>query len=190
MELDRKLNFVIPIERTHGTVYVHAQPIDRDVFEKYFLEISKTFAKLQYESLGIIAGPRTCGMLLKKISQELGTWEGAEGVQQGLFGEITRLCNFISRSPTGVETIPMQEAIDRKLLDQDEFSEVANALAFFIVQSAMLRRPVVQPMLEGACLLWGAAITLLNSTDFATSLKTSTAEENSGEKAKASLSPS
>lgn len=182
MNIDRNLNIVIPIERESGPVYVHAAPISRAVFERYFLVISKTFAAIHAEGLSALSGPRVAGMMLKKIAQDREEWDGPEGVERGLMMEIRRLSSVVQpKTSGGWETVPLQEALDRKTLDEDDVSEVENVLVFFTVAYSMLRKGDRRPALEGASSIWGARIESLNSTAFAASLPTSTATASSGE---------
>ena len=44
MKIDRRLNLVQPIETGSGTVYLHSVPLSREVWETYFLVLSKTYA--------------------------------------------------------------------------------------------------------------------------------------------------
>ena len=56
MKINRALNLVIPIDSEKGQLFVHSTPISREIFEQYFLVISKTFAAIFSEGLGAIAG--------------------------------------------------------------------------------------------------------------------------------------
>jgi hypothetical protein len=186
LKIDQKLNLVIPLERTNGTIYIHSTPIGRQVFEANFLAISKTFARVYNEGLGIIGGPRVCALLLRDTAAGLGQ---AEAVAS-LIAEIKRLTNVLAPGEKGWETVPFDEAVTRKLLDEDEASEVENALAFFTVISVMHRKATASAEVEAASKLWGARTESLNSTDFAASLKTPTVAVNTGAMAKASFIPS
>lgn len=186
MNLDRKLNLVVPVDRADGVkVWVHATPISRAVFETYFLTISKTFAAIYNQGLGAMAGPRIAGLMLKKVATEDGVWEGAGGVEGGLLAEIRRLATLVcpADSAGGWQQIPFQEAVDRKLLDEGDVSEVENILVFFIVASAMHRRADLPDVLGIASSLWSAQTTSSNSTEFTGSLQTSTETASIGEKA-------
>lgn len=190
MKINRKLNLVIPVDRgDEGTIYVHSTPISREVFERYFLVISKTFAAIYTEGLGIAAGPRVASLLLRKVAEDMGgTDERAraaawEDVQNGLMAEIKRLTNVVVSGHGGWTTLPFQEAVDRKMLDPDDASEVENALAFFTVASAMHKKSELPTILTGAASLWGGQIVSSNSTEFAASLPISTPDGNSGAKA-------
>ena len=73
MEINRKLNLVVPIERESGEVYVHSMPIGRQVFERYFLVISKAFASIFQEGLNFYSGPRIAAMMIRQVATEGGT---------------------------------------------------------------------------------------------------------------------
>ena len=196
MQIDRKLNLVVPIEHSNGTkTYVHAMPISREVFERYHLEIAKTFSAIYQEGLGFVAGPRIAAMLLRRKSEEIGTWLDIPeakfiGVEHGLMAEIRRLANVLVFGTNGWEMVPFQEALDKKAIDEDDASEVENALVYFTVASSMHKKTELQTVLAGASKLWGALVTQLNCTEYSASLPTSTAAGNTGEKAKLSSHPS
>jgi hypothetical protein len=177
VRIDKRLNFVIPIERDDGNFYVHSAPIPRAVYEKYFLVISKTFAAIYTQGLSFVAGPRIASMMVKEIATELGTWDGPEGVEQGLMAEITRLSNIMAPSSDGWKLIPFQTALDRDMLDEEEVSEVINALTFFTVAWHMHRHREREAILTSAAQLWGGQLTSSNTMDFMNSLPTLTSEE-------------
>lgn len=182
MRIDERLNLVLPVERTDGvTIHVHATPISREVFENYFLIIARTFSAIHGERLGAVGGPRIASLLLRKIAVEAGEWEGDGGVERGLVEEIVRLANVCVPAAKGWETIPLHDAMARGSIGPDEMSEVMNAMVFFIVISAMLRKSVLPSYLRGpSTQLWGASITSLNCTEYANSLMISTDVGNTG----------
>lgn len=186
MKLDQRLNLIIPIEQQGGTIYVHSTPIARVAFEQFYLVIAKTFSRMYSEGLGMIGGPRVAMMLLKSSAKELGQ---EQSVQEGLINEIRRLSNVVMPTPQGWTTVPLQEVLDKKLISEDDVSEVENSLAFFTVASWMFPRKELNDMLAGAGQIWGAQTSLLNCTEYAASLKTSIETENTGAKAKASPVP-
>ena len=171
MIVNEKLNLVIPLEREDGPVYVHSTPISKMVFERYFLVISKTFSEIYAGGLGAMSGPRVAAMLLRKIATDNGA---LDDVEKGLFAEIRRLTIFICPGLNGWEQTTLHDAIQRNLLDEDELSEVENALTFFIVASAMHRRKERKMILEGAATFWGGQVTLLDCMAWIASLTTST----------------
>lgn len=191
MKIDRKLNFVIPVDTDAGTLYVHSMPLSTDVFEANFLLISKTFSAIYNEGLGAAAAPRVASMLMRQIALDMNGREkdgtplpDGPGSQRAdaLMAEVRRLSNVVAPGPGGWEVIPFQEALKREIIDGQDASEVENAIVFFIVASAMHRRGEIQDILDGAANLWGAQTSLLNCTAFAASLRTSTGDETSGEK--------
>lgn len=189
MKMDRKLNIVIPVQQGTRTLYVHSSPISRGVFENYFMVLSRTFAAIYNQGLGAVAGPRVAAMMLRKIAQEAGDWEGDAGVERGLMAEIRRLTNVVMPDGSGWATTPFQEVRDRKLLDEDDIAEVENSLVFFTVASAMHRKEELPTVLGMMSNLWGAQIASSNSTEFAASLPTSTPAANTGETATPSRIP-
>lgn len=190
MRIDNKLNLVIPVDTAGGTVYVHATPISREVFEKYFLVISKAFAALYSEGLSVIAGPRVGALMLKRVAEDLGEWSGPGGVEQGLMAEIRRLTNVIHSTPQGWVTVPYYTALTEGVIDGDDVGEVEGILCFFTVASSMHKRDQLPSILDGIKRLWGAESTLLNSTEYGRSLQTSIEEETSSEMLPTSLVPS
>lgn len=180
MKIDRRLNLVIPVEQDDGTIYVHSSPIARAVFDRYFMVIAKTFSSIYNEGLGVTSGPRVAALLLKDTATNLGVWDGEAGVERGLMNEVRRLSNVIMLGPAGWTTIPFQEAVDKKMIDDTDRSEVENAIVFFTVASLMHKKAELPAILGGAVSLWGGQITSSNCTEYASSLPTSTATENSG----------
>lgn len=187
MKIDKRLNLVFPVETARGEITVHSEPIQALTFKRYFLEISKTFAAIHNEALGITAAPRVAKLMLERVAAE-GSQDGGAGVTVGLLPEIRRLTNVVM--PGGGETVPWQEVVDGKLIDEDDIEEVENAIVFFIVASAMYPKSDRRTMLTGATRLWGGRVESLSFTELAASLRTSTAPASSGEKAKASSIPS
>lgn len=180
MKINRRLNMVMPIDLDDGrTIYVHAMPVGVEVFEQFFMPISETFATIYGRGLGAIAGPRTAAMILKDFAKRAGIWEGDLGVEIGFFNEMKRLTNVI----VGGETIMLEEAVKRGLIDDEDRSEVENALVFFTVISLMQKRSEVPVILAIMSKLWDVRITSLNCTEYATFLKTSTPVANTGVKA-------
>lgn len=189
MKINKKLNLVIPLETDDGIAFVHSAPVGREVFETYFLTLSKTFAAIYGEGLSIMAGPRVAALMLKKISIDLGMWEGVGGVGNGLVGEIRRLTNVIVPAEGGRKTVMLDEALSGGFIDDDLYREIEGHLVFFTCLSHLHNRAQLPVMLEKAGDLWGTQITSLDCTEFEKSLMTSTTDGNSGEKAILSSMP-
>lgn len=191
MKLNKRLKLVVPVERDDGTMaYVHAEPIGEASFDQYYMIIGQAFAQLYSSGLGLFAGPRITAKLIKSLAEKQGIWEGADGVELGLFGNIRRLASFvIPKASGGWEPVPLEEAITRELISREDVSEVENALAFFTVASSMHKRTELPAVLMVVSRIWDAQTSSLNSTEFSASLATSTAIESSGAKATPSLIP-
>ena len=176
MRIDKKLNLVIPVDTDDGTVFVHSTPMSREMFEAFFLIISGTFAEIYKRKLDIVAGPRIAMVMMKKVAADMGMASGANGAED-LVAEIRRLTNVaIPHESKGWDTYPLQDVIDRKLLTEDDVSEVEGAVCFFILASAMHLRREIPAILDGMTSLWDAQTTSLGFTEYVTSLRTSTAE--------------
>lgn len=183
MKISRKLNFVMQVEQDDGaSLHVHCSPIPHAVFERYFMTLGKTFTAIYGSGLSELGGPRVAALMLRKVATEAGDWEGPEGVEAGLVGEINRRSNIITMVAGRWQSIPLEVAIGRDLMTEEELSEVQNAIVFFIVVSSVNRKKDRAAALQGLSIFWGAQTTSSNATEFASSLPTSTRAETSGEK--------
>ena len=180
MEINRRLNLVVPITREKDTIYVHSSPISLDVFKANFKVIGRTFETLN-TLFGPTSGPRVAAMTLDSVATDL----GLEAETQSLKNEMRRLSNVIVPTNAGWETIPLQDALDKKLINDEDASEVENAIVFFTVAYATLNRAQRGGMVKAAAELWGAQITSSNFTEWTHSLKTSTETVSSGAKSPA-----
>jgi hypothetical protein len=170
---------VIPVERDGGPVYVHSMPISREVFERYFMTIAKTFGRIMVEGLAHTS-PRIAMLMLRKTAQDDGNWSGAGGVELGLVSEIRRLTNVLLPSDNGWEMLSWHDAVREKRLDDEEVAEVENLLAFFILSAAMRRRKEHEEMMEAMAEAFNLQTTSLDCTEFASSLPTLTATGSTG----------
>jgi hypothetical protein len=190
MNLNRKLNIVIPIEHDSGLIYVHSTPISREVFERYFMVIAKTYGRLMVDGLAQTS-PRIAMMALRETAQADGKWSGAGGVELGLVAEIRRLTNvLLPAAAGGWETLPWHDAVREKRLDEEEIAEVENLLAFFTLSAAMRRRKENEEMMQAMAEAFNLQITSSTSTEFASSLPTLTATASTGATVTVSSIPS
>ena len=192
LRIDRRLNLVIPVYEDDGAAiraYVHSTPLAREHADLYFLILAQTFSQIWNQGLGAAAGPGVALKLLTKIAKDGGEWEdrkdGEKGVKNGLIEEIRRLTMVVIKDGSAWSPVPLQVAVDRKIINGDDQSEVENAIVFFIAVSATLNRVQRRGMIEAACGLWNAQTTSSNATEYAASLPTSIATVSSGESAPA-----
>src|SRR6516225_11591757 len=145
VKLNRKLNLVMSVETGDGNIFVHSQPISREVFEDNFLPISRAFTAVYTNGLGPVTGPRVAALLLKQEAKTLNVWERT---QQSLMGEIYRLTNVISPSDSGWESMPFDVAKKRGILNDDEAAEVENCIVYFICASSIHLRAEMAVAME------------------------------------------
>jgi hypothetical protein len=193
MRIDRRLNLVVPVEREgEANVYVHSMPISRAVFEDHFLILGQAYSMIYDGGIGVTSGPRVAAMIIRRVAERLGLWEGEGGAGNALMNEIRRLSNAIVPNPKGGwQTLPFETVRERvgqenETLSADEVGEVENAICFFIVASAMHKKAVLPGILGLVGSLWETQITYSNVTDFAASLPTWTKADSSETKTESS----
>jgi hypothetical protein len=187
MKIDRKLNIVIPVEtESKGLIYVHSTPISRDVFEQFYLELGKVFSQC-FDSINqahlALTAPQLAYPALKTMTIKAGNWEE---VKKGLINEIVRLTNVLVTGEKGWESIPLDLAIKREILDEDEESEVLSALTFFTAICRVAPKDLRMSFLEMAGSLRSWELTSLDSTEYLNGLTIPVKAVTTGKKAKES----
>lgn len=187
MHVDRKtLHLIIPLERDGGVkVYVHSTPIDRAAFDRYFMVIATTYGSITSGPLKGYAN-RVAMRALRQTAEDLDMGDEFVG---GLVEEIRRLTNVTAPTKDGWVTLPLSQAISANLLDEEEADEVENNIAFFTCFWHMTRKAERGKILDGLARAWGVQISSLDSTEHASSLRTSIEAELSGPKAAPSSTP-
>lgn len=179
MRINKALNLVIPVETENGIVHVHSTPVSREVFEQFFLVVSKAFAGIFSQGLGAIAGPRIAYLMLKKTAEDLGEWQS---VERGFINEIIRLSNVAFVGDNGWETLPLQTALTHGKIDKETFDDIEGELVFFTLVSLMNKKNQIEAIMDTVNGLWGSQLELLGFTEYMNSLRTSTKVESIGEK--------
>ncbi len=77
--------------------------------------------------------------------------------------------------------MPLQEALDRQLISEDEKAEVMNLLAFFIVSSLVAPKADRPILIHGMAAIYRLEVTSSSFLEWANSFKTRMLEESSGE---------
>lgn len=184
MKLDRRLNLILSVERESDTVYVHSTPIPTELYERYFLTLTKTWALLAENGAEymIRMGPRVAKLMMKRFAEADGAWEGPEGAELGLFGHIRRTSMVMVPAPGGGwQNMPLDHAISAKVFDEDDLAEVENAVGFFIAGSASMSRRDAAGLMKAAFGLFGGQVESWSAMEFQSSLPTSTPVETTGE---------
>ena len=174
MKISERLNLVVPIEWNGTSAYVHSVPISLEVFETHCAVVAKTFSVIYGEGIGPLGGPQVARMLLKRVAQDMGVWDGPGGVALGLVAEVRRLSNIVAPGPGGWAVVPLEVAATNGSMSPEEVSEVENILVYFTVVSRMVKRSELGKVLSLFVGLWNARTTSSNATEFAASLRTST----------------
>lgn len=173
-----------PVKEAPVIAYVHSTPLPEEQVEQHFLLLGQTSNAIFRQGLGDTAGPRFAMMMLKRLAENTRQWtneDGTPGPGQMLIEEIRRLTMIAApRQGGGWEPVPLQVAVDRKVISAEDRREVENVIVFFIVVSAALPKKDRDEMIDGLCGLFGVRTSSLNSTAFTTSLTTSTATGSSG----------
>lgn len=191
MKINRAMNLVVPVETELGTAYIHSTPISKEIYKEHFFILSKTFAMIFSEGLGVVSGPRIAYLMLEKIATDMkiapdtNAWEGAHGVRNTLVSEIIRLSNFVYPvEGKGWETKPLDVALDGGIVDLDE---VIGELVFFTCVSAINKSDQARGLMEAVAGLWNSATTSLSLMAWIDSLATSKPPASSGETVNTSL---
>ncbi|HEY0181259.1 MAG TPA: hypothetical protein VGC09_00490 [Rhodopila sp.] len=176
MLIDRKLNLVVPIEREHGTIYVHSTPIGREVFDSYFIILGMAHSQIFKRGMDFVGGPRLAAKMIEHVARQERAWEGPTGVENGLMAEIKRLTNVLMPSPqgSGWTMLPLDVVATMDVLTEDEYAETLGVICFFTLVSAMTlkkQRPSFLSMMTGFCQV---QTTSLDCSEFVNSLPTST----------------
>ncbi|MBD8128935.1 hypothetical protein IFU23_05650 [Pantoea agglomerans] len=178
MKIARNMNLIAEVETENGQCWVHSTPISKEVYRQHFFILSKVFASIFSEGLGVVAGPRVAYLLLEKIAGDMNIWEGESGVRNTLVNEIIRLSNFVYPvKGKGWDNQPLEVAIDKGIVDLDE---VIGELVFFTCVSAINKPDQAKTLMVSVAGLWNSQITSLNVTDWTASLPTLKPGGNTG----------
>ena len=178
MRISPDMNFVVPLY--HGDdiyAYVYARPISTAAFEMNYRLLIRTYNTMLGE--GPVA-VRMGHLFLKDAAAALAPDGNGSTISAPLLNEIGRMSSVILATKTGWQTIPLQQALDSKLLDPEDAVEAANASLFFIVVWHVSPKQTRDGLLKTATELWGAVRSSLQPTEWIASLPTSTATAPSG----------
>lgn len=188
MKISRNLNLIIPVRTEKGNGWIHATPISKEVFKEHFFILSKTFSAIFSEGLGVVAGPRIAFLMLERISRDSNAWEGDKGVRNTLVNEVIRLANLVYPvEGKGYDTIPLDMALDREIIDLDE---VAGELIFFTCVSSINSPEQAKGTMDVVNGIWSTQCSSLNLTEWIASLPTLKSVASSGATANTSSATS
>ena len=184
MQIDEKLNLVFPIKVSDdGTplVWAYHTPISKEVFTANYRVIAATNATIWGKGLkyAATAGARIGHLTLLDIAKADAAEYGTEDSGPKIMGELKRLTLILAQNETGFDFIPADVAIARNVIDADDWDEAEAELVFFTAAYAMSRKAGRKTFCELISSVMAGSITSSTATEFATSLRTSTAKETS-----------
>lgn len=193
MEIDRKLNLVLTLDKEVGRekdpetgeekkvfkpyAYVHHTPILKAVYDSHFWILTQAVHKLYSARMTPAIASRVAMGVLMQVAKE----NGAEkSIAEGLLPEIWRNTMVMMQTENGYEQIPLHEA--ERSMPADDVREVRNYVSFFTAASWFHWRQEREDGLYPAMIDSGAQIVSLTSTEYLDSLRTSMPLESSGAK--------
>jgi hypothetical protein len=154
MELTRDLKLVIPLDtEKSGRCYVYSLPIARVIYEQFVFELGEAYSRIfqGYDPKHVaMTAPQMAYPALKAVATRMGTWEGPAGVQAGLINELSRLTTVAHTTDAGWTQIPLQTALARGVLDEDEHAEVLSSLVFTLLAARVGPKSLMEHSLLAA----------------------------------------
>lgn len=185
MRIDEKLNLVIPLSSDDkgASVHVYHTPISREVYEQHYRVMAATQAYIASKGIrfqfGI--GPRIATLTLKEEGLREAAQRGEvdkdgkpiDKATDALLLEIRRLTTILAPGSNGYETLPIDTAIQRGVLDEDDWRETESILVFFTFQYALEQKSKRRDMAQAIASVTKAVITSSTPMEFLNSLLTS-----------------
>lgn len=184
MQINSALNFVIPIrvaEDGEALAWAYHTPISSEIFQANYRVIAETNARIWGKGLkyAATAGARIAALTLRDVSKADAEEYGIDDLGPSLLAEVKRLTIVLAPSGAGFQPLPVDLAIQRKVIEQADWDEVEAAIVFFTVGYAMSKRAARADFCELISSRIGGSITSLPPMEFAASLAISTPEETS-----------
>lgn len=175
-KIDRRLNVVLEVERAGSSLHVHSIPIPEEVYDQHWEVMTHAVNSMYMQRYLPPMCVRVGMKQLLKSADMLGARKSVEG---DLLPHIWRLTTVIV---PGKGVIPFDVALRGNDLDADDITEVKEYLSYFTCASWVHPRrelgDMLYRMLDGSGALFGS----WSATEFATSLRTSKAEETTSAK--------
>lgn len=174
MKIDRKtLALIVPVDHEDGKeLYVHVQPLSEEVYDQNFRILAQTYNALCTEGYGISV-PRVAMKVLKRTAEAQKMWPEVEA---GLVAEMHRGASLLAPNANGAyETFLWDDAVSRKIISSADAREVDNVIVFFTVFSCLRKQKEMQETIESQSGILDVRHTFSTPSEFANSLKTSTA---------------
>ena len=173
------LNLVLPVrsnEDGEPLIWAHHTPISTDVFRANYRIIAETNAAIWGKGIkyAATAGARIANLTLLDISKADAQEHGIEDAGPALLAEIKRLTLILAPGANGFETLPVDVAIARKVIDADDWDEAEGSLCFFTAAFHLAKRAGRKKFSELIASVIAGSTTSLGPTEYGSSLRQST----------------
>lgn len=211
MVINESMNLVVPIvservtEKIDGKevpkdvvrIYGYHTPISAAVFETNYRILAATKSSLASKGIhyAMNSGPRIAALTLKdeglRDAESRGLFDeqgnAVDKATDALFAEFKRLTMILCPGPQGWDSLPVDAAISRGVIDAEDWQEAIAAIVFFTVHHAMARKADRQRISRSTAALLDGSITSSGYTEFLASLPSSTPAETSAKRVVSSV---
>ena len=183
--ISNDLKLVIPVR---DDLYAYHVPISSEVFEANYRIIAATKAQLAGKGVyyQMDTGPRIAAMALRDEGRRDAELRGdfdetgkPKDAAHSLLTELKRLTTILGPTPAGWEPMPVDAAIHNGVLDPDEWQEALSAIVFFTCHYALAKKAQRSEVADAVAGILSASITASSVSEYASSLKKSTADGSS-----------
>ncbi|OYY59033.1 MAG: hypothetical protein B7Y55_01095 [Polynucleobacter sp. 35-46-207] len=185
MVINDELKIVIPIG--DGAKAYHL-PISRDVFELNYKLLAAVKSELAGKGVHyqMMSGPVIAKLALLDEARKESASNGNikpdgspdDSMARSFISEIARLTTIIAPSSNGFDIVPVETAINSGRLDKDDWDEALSSLIFFTCHFAMASKRDKKAVADATASLLSASITSLSCSEYVSSLRKSTTEED------------
>jgi hypothetical protein len=172
MQITDSLNLAIPFG--DGLTAFHT-PISRAVYEAHYAALNATRAAIARKGIHyqMGSGPGIANLVLRDEGKKDADERSAEDTTPALLGEIKRLTTVLVPGPAGYEQMPIDAAINRGILDEEDWSELEAQIVFFTCHVATAKKAERKEFATSIASVLNGSITPSASTAYAASLPTS-----------------
>ncbi len=173
MIINSSLNLVFPIRSQNNTplIWAYHTPISTEVFQANYRIIAATKAAIFGKGIAYAAdaGPRIASLTLRDAGRADAAEWGIEDSAPALLAEIKRLTHVLAPGKDGFDVLPIDPAIARKVIDEEEADEAISAVVFFTSAFSMATRSNREAVGRASALVLAGSTTPLDPSAWANS---------------------
>lgn len=190
--INAALNLAFPVragENGEPLIWAYHTPISTEVFTANHRIIAATNASMWGKGLkyAATAGVRIANLTLLDISKADAEEWGVADSGPSFLAELKRLTFILAPGPNGFDMVQVDAALQRNIIDAEDWSEAEAEIVFFTSGYAMAKKAGRRTFCELVASVIGGSITSLPPLEFLASLPTSTTAETSPEAAPSSV---